>query len=557
MVNLERSPDSGAAKQRSARMRFRFSVPLWFLLAVIALSAGWLGWVCNSAGDERRALRVMRSGDAKVEFEDELTPSANRFDEDPFPWGEFANPIHKPGWLERRLGSEYFRRIAAVHYYGKDMAEPGMPIPLQSPSESGFWKSLLRLRGLSRLSLRFAKLEPRDAAAICELRNLEHLRLDRCEIEGDFYARLSRLRGLKSLELDCMEPIPESDWLRFAQLTELRLRDLDLKSNPRLIASLRNLKNLEFLGVSSSNLHGIDLAPLNRLRSLKHLRLAATSCTDADLEPIDFLNRLEGLDLSNNPQLTGKTFSRLAQARNLRVLQIASDAFERDGLTAIRGLRMLVSLKLREVSITSKDLAEIGLPRSLKRLALLDLDGTIGDGAAPAIGEISGLEELATVFCPITDSGLAQLGGLTKLKRLNLHYVPFASSSRVGGSIRNLAGVDLSRWQHLERLDLHNSELNDQGLSRISELKSLRHLDLSSTKITDAGLACLSGLPNLETLDLDGCSISDLGLKALAGIRSLQRLRLSAFYLDRITSAGIEELRELRPELVVECEGLP
>src|SRR4051812_24505554 len=65
-------------------------------------------------------------------------------------------------------------------------------------------------------------------------------------------------------------------------------------------------------------------------------------------------------------------------------------------------------------------------------------------------------------------------------------------------TVRELGGkVSLQSTPHGERvvgIDLHGTDVFDDGLSRLEGLASLRDLSLDGAYITDAGLASLSGL---------------------------------------------------------------
>jgi uncharacterized membrane protein/mono/diheme cytochrome c family protein len=99
-------------------------------------------------------------------------------------------------------------------------------------------------------------------------------------------------------------------------------------------------------------------------------------------------------------------------------------------------------------------------------------------------------------------------------------------------------------------LNLSNAGLDDDGLAALGDLPAVTHLRLGRNRITDRGLAALGELPLLEHLNLYGNSgITDPGLDSLAGIASLRELYL---WQTGVSAAGVERLRQQRPDLRVE-----
>ena len=100
-----------------------------------------------------------------------------------------------------------------------------------------------------------------------------------------------------------------------------------------------------------------------------------------------------------------------------------------------------------------------------------------------------------------TDLGLAKLGKLTKLRRLNMSGARLTSSG-----LKVLAGLPL------ERLSLWNCDaLNDAAANVLVEIPTLTNLDLSLTAVTDKGLQTLSKLPNLKVLYLTETKVTPQG----------------------------------------------
>ncbi len=99
-------------------------------------------------------------------------------------------------------------------------------------------------------------------------------------------------------------------------------------------------------------------------------------------------------------------------------------------------------------------------------------------------------------------------------------------------------------FPRLAELNLALTSITDQSANRISQLSKLRKLNLDNTKITDGTLRHLLKLP-LETISLAGTEVSDEGMRWLAQIRTLERINLSQ---TKISNTGLERLSIL-PEL--------
>jgi mono/diheme cytochrome c family protein len=79
---------------------------------------------------------------------------------------------------------------------------------------------------------------------------------------------------------------------------------------------------------------------------------------------------------------------------------------------------------------------------------------------------------------------------------------------------------------HVTRLNLAGTAITDAGLAQLAGLTKLTKLHLEKTAITDAGLVHLKGLTNLEYLNLYGTQVTDGGLQELAALPHLKKLYL-------------------------------
>lgn len=166
------------------------------------------------------------------------------------------------------------------------------------------------------------------------------------------------------------------------------------------------------------------------------------------------------------------------------------------------------------------------LPRTEKNLRCFDFD----DAAVAALAQFPGLERLDlsgmavsdqgnSISLRITDSGLANLSKLTKLRWLCLK-----SCGQVTGS--GLAALE--NLPLLEHLDLTYTQVTSAAVERLQRLPSLRELSLSACmQFHGRSLAMLAKIPGLRRLELRGCpTLSAPDIAPLAQLRELTYLDL-------------------------------
>lgn len=88
------------------------------------------------------------------------------------------------------------------------------------------------------------------------------------------------------------------------------------------------------------------------------------------------------------------------------------------------------------------------------------------------------------------------------------------------GTLSRLA----SHGEAISKLSLISSDITDDGLRHLSEMRRLRVLILQKTAITGAGLAHLQSLPALEVLNLSHSALSDSGAVHLLKMPSLKEV---------------------------------
>ena len=177
---------------------------------------------------------------------------------------------------------------------------------------------------------------------------------------------------------------------------------------------------------------------------------------------------------------------------------------------------------------------------SLRKLeTLITYPGTVTDVGMAHLGRLRGLRKLQVTTRRASAASVANLAGMTRLGTLRLYGIPVADDD-----LAVLAGM-----AELRELQLDSPRITDNGLAQhIARRSSLETLGLHSRLITDAGLAPLRGLTRLRVLDLSGTLVTDAGLTHLIGLRDLDTLTLRK---TRVTAAGLEDLLKARPGIRV------
>ncbi len=298
---------------------------------------------------------------------------------------------------------------------------------------------------------------------------------------------------------------------KLTQITHLTLFNTELTS-----AGLEKLKPL------AGNLEALNLR-------------RSTYLTDDGLAHLTGFDKLVQLDLLYN-NFTNDVLAYVNELEQLKVLDLRGCVLINDaGLEKLKSLTQLKALKLRNAGMSDQGLAVV---ENFPHLQLLFVqDGNITD---EGLKHLKGLKEMQDLtlysLYAITDAGLDNLAGMTKLKTVSLR------DTRINGSgLKNFVKMD-----QLEQLNISETETNNEGLAHLKDLTSLTYLDLWQTKINDEGVEYLKGLKNLTWLSLAQTPVTNGGLNALAGLTKLEELDLQETDIDDEGLPALEGLEDLK-----------
>lgn len=166
---------------------------------------------------------------------------------------------------------------------------------------------------------------------------------------------------------------------------------------------------------------------------------------------------------------------------------------------------------------------------------------SFGEADFRLLSMLTGVRKLEVSNTHITDKCPLMLRSHDQLEVLDLSKNPLLTD-RVIDRLRHLQtlrSIDLSdtaikgeglsklaAMPHLERLVLAGTQVTDDALWELSSLKRLKELDLSRTPITGSGFARLDSLPALEVLNLAESQLTSDGLARLPVMPALRVLRM-------------------------------
>jgi len=267
-----------------------------------------------------------------------------------------------------------------------------------------------------------------------------------------------------------------------------------------------------------------------------------------------------------NERVTDDWLKRLSSVATLRKLDLANCAIQGDGLRHIAGLTHLRELNLTLTPMTDEGLKHLGGLTELRVLGLASTQCTgtgfqhltglrklenvnfhftpLNDAGLQAISQVPIADRLWFAHTKFTDAGASALSNLRQLKRCGIGSADKASS---GAAVAALVKLPL------EDLALLDNQATPEGLAHAAKIATLRRLDAShAPAVNDDSLPLIAQLPNLEEFKLGSAQVTDAGLQSLAASKSLKKLTLSG--LKNVTPAGLDKLRQVCPQLVIEAQ---
>jgi Leucine Rich repeat len=263
--------------------------------------------------------------------------------------------------------------------------------------------------------------------------------------------------------------------------------------------------------------------------------------TDAWLQKLSGISTLRRIDLANCA-IQGEGLKHIAGLRDLRELNLTLTPVNDNALQHLSRLTELRFLGLASTQCTGTGFVHL---KELRLLANVNFHFTpLNDAGLQAISQLPISDRLWFAHTHFTDEGAKSLAALTKLKRCGIGSAEKASSGEAVAALVKLP---------LEDLALLDNQATPTGLAHAAKIVTLRRLDASyAPTVGDDSLKALADMSQLEELIIGGAQLSDDGIQVLATAKILKKLSLSG--MKTVTAAGVDRLRQARPELVIELK---
>jgi Leucine-rich repeat (LRR) protein len=355
---------------------------------------------------------------------------------------------------------------------------------------------------------------------VAKLTSLTRLKAGGPDVTNAGLENIAGLKNLKVLDLD--QAKVDDDGMK--HLAALPLVDINLK-----------LTDVRDDGVGH----------LAKIQTLKQLKLIKTKVTNAGIAHVKNMPNLEGIDLQDVNTVDNACLSDIKGLKKLKFLRIYGPTFHGDGIAPIGEITSLRSLSMQQTDVNDQNV------HHLKGL--------------------TGLERVSFYGCRnLSDQGMAELAGLTRLRELDLRatvcgtaemekYLAHMPELRVLDlSESNAPNVDqaipaIARLKNLENLNLWHAQVTDNAVALLAPLTNLKSLNLDDNpRVTDASMDTVGKFTNLEFLHIGSTGVTDAGLAKLHNLKNLKRTKddpaLHITFLN-VSDEAVEALMEAIPAL--------
>ena len=300
-----------------------------------------------------------------------------------------------------------------------------------------------------------------------------------------------------------------------------------------LFGKLLDLESISFLG---ANFNDEYLAQFKDLKKLTSITVQNSGITGASLETFAAYPELKSLDIRRDLQLENKDLKVLVSAPKLENLALYYNGFSNFAVKNVQTSQTIKSLDLRGCQ-------------------------NVDDGCCRYLIEMPALEEVYFRFL-ISDDGIEKLSAAPKLKFIELQDCAvtnacaeslvkfpaltglrvFRSKSFDDGGVQGLAGIKL------ERLELRDLNVSNDGVLALKDMSTLRNVELSELGSVDSEAlkTVLGSWKNLESLWLFSMATNDDVVKTIvASEPNLKNLTLRAS-VGELSDSTLEELTKLQ-----------
>ncbi|KAJ7945040.1 putative F-box/LRR protein [Quillaja saponaria] len=401
--------------------------------------------------------------------------------------------------------------------------------------------------------------------ALTGMSSLKELDLSRCLKVND--AGIRHLLSISTMEkLLISETSVTTDGVKLlSSLGKLTFLDLGgLPVTDTALSCLQVLKKLWYLDLWGSKISNRGVAVLNMFPKLSYLNLAWTSVTKLpNLLSLKYLNMSnctidsvleENGDKSPTERLILSGCSFIDGADPLLYVETNFLSFLDLSHTSIPTFCFLLNMKAVEyLDLTScmigDDSVELvaAIGENLKNLNLSSTRIS-SEGVGSLAGHVPKLEILSLSQTPIDEAAISYLSMMPSLKVIDL------SNTEIKGFNQQqpLSLAALQNLNHLQRLNLEQTQVRDEALCPLSSFPQLSYLSLKRASLTDISLYYLSSIPKLTNLSVRDAVLTNYGLNLFKPPATLEFLDLRGCWL--LTADAILSFCRSHPQIEVRHE---
>ncbi|XP_023770185.1 uncharacterized protein LOC111918793 [Lactuca sativa] len=417
-------------------------------------------------------------------------------------------------------------------------------------------------------SLNVSECHRINSSALWSLSGMNHLKemdLSRCSKVND--AGIKHLLSIRTIETLCISEtsVTTNGVTLLSSLKKISKLELGgLFITDTALVSLRVLTNLQHLDIWGSDVTNEGASILVKFPNLNFLNLAWTKVT-----VLPNLPSITCLNMSNCTihSIFKGGFNDNDNKATLKKLILSGTSFK----DVTKAFSYFDPICLSFLDLSNSSLRDLSFLLSMKALENLDLSGNlIGDDSVEFIASVgANLETLNLSNTRVTSAGVGILAGhVPKLETISLSSTPIddlaisyiamiPSLKAIDVKATYVTGVDsslevLGNLKNLEKLNLEETPLKDEGVGPISNFKKLSHLSLRSSFLTDVSLQYLTSVTKLKTLSIRDAILTSAGIDCFNPPPFLKSLDLTGCWL--LTKDVIFSFVERHPGIKIRHE---
>jgi hypothetical protein len=239
--------------------------------------------------------------------------------------------------------------------------------------------------------------------------------------------------------------------------------------------------------IFNQNVTDDDLKELTPFTKLRKLEFSGEKITGTGFAALTELP-LEELHVMFAKGINDAGLKEIAKLKNLKVLVLPQGKFTDAGAKV---LASLTNLEEFGVSFGVEDETFAGVLKGMKKLRKLDVSNSrIGDESMKVASEFPEIRILHLYGSAVTDAGYASIGKMAKLEEIRTSY-----------KITDKGLAELGGLKNLKKLNVWNSDVTMKAVRALPNLKNLKEIDVGTWNIKkDEAAKLREELPNCKVI---------------------------------------------------------